>query len=188
MSKVLIAIAEGSEEVEFIAPIDLLRRAGATVTLAKVSISPADAATPNVKLNNGVVVIADSLIEPIINNPWDMILIPGGFPGTTNLAESKILVERLKKQKAEGKWIAAICAAPALVLAPNGILDGEKATSYPSLQTKLPDQTMAKEHVVISHKIITSQAPGTAMAFALATVQALFGEAKAEELKKAMVA
>ena len=104
-----------------------------------------------------------------------------------NIANYKVVIERLKNQKAEGKWVAAICAAPALVLAPNGLLDGEKATSYPSVQSKLPDQTMAKEPVVISHNIITSQAPGTAIKFSLALVQALFGEAKAEELKKAMV-
>eukprot|EP00826_Nyctotherus_ovalis_P049350 TRINITY_DN5957_c0_g2_i1.p1 TRINITY_DN5957_c0_g2~~TRINITY_DN5957_c0_g2_i1.p1 ORF type:complete len:206 (-),score=67.86 TRINITY_DN5957_c0_g2_i1:68-685(-) len=184
MSEVLIVIANGSEEIESCCAFDILKRAGAKVTLAKVPSSSEDAGSLNLAFAHGLKTAADISIDDAAKKTWDMIIIPGGLPGTEYVAKSPVAIEMLKKQKAAGKWIGAICAAPALVLAPNGLLDGEKATAYPSVQEKLPDKTMAKEMVVVSNKIVTSQSPGTAFKFALELAKALFGEAKMEEVRK----
>eukprot|EP00826_Nyctotherus_ovalis_P053257 TRINITY_DN6894_c0_g1_i12.p1 TRINITY_DN6894_c0_g1~~TRINITY_DN6894_c0_g1_i12.p1 ORF type:complete len:191 (-),score=58.54 TRINITY_DN6894_c0_g1_i12:165-737(-) len=185
MIDILIPVANGSEEIETCSTYDLLKRAGAKVTMAKVPSNAEDAKSLNVTLDQGMKIITDMNIEDAAKKPWTMIFVPGGSPGTENLAKSEALVGLLKRQKEEGRWIAAICAAPALVLAANGLLAGEKATCYPVLHDKLPDQSMAKEEVVVSNKIITSQSPGTAFKFSAELVKALFGNAKMEEVLKA---
>ena len=184
MSQVVVVIANGSEEIETCCAFDLLKRAGAKVSIAKAPSSPEDVGNLNIELSHGFKTIADMSIDDAAKQDWDMIVLPGGLPGTEHVAKSSVTIEMLKKQKAAGKWIGAICAAPAFILAANGLLDGEKATSYPSLQDKLPDKSQAKDPVVVSNKIITSQSPGTAFKFGLELVKALVGEAKMEELRK----
>ncbi len=187
MPKVLILIAQGSEEVELCAPADMLRRAGAEVTIAKVPVDAADAATLEFQGSHGIKFIADAKLEDVLAKPWDMVMLPGGLPGTENVGKCKAVIDLLKKQKAENKWIAAICAAPALILAANGLLEGHKATCYPSLHSKLPDQTQVKDPVVVSGKIITSQGPGTSLKFAFATIEVLFNKKTADDLSHATV-
>ena len=182
MSKVLIAIAQGSEEVEVSSPFDALVRAGSKVTLAKAPINADDAKDLQVTFNNGMKVVADEKIDDAAKKDWDLIVVPGGIPGTENLAKCTVLIDMLKKQKAAGKWISAICAAPAYVLTPNGLLAGEKATGYPSTQGMLPDKSAAKEEVVVSNKVITSQSPGTALKFGFELVKALYGEEKLKDV------
>ena len=130
--------SQGSEEVEVSSPFDALVRAGSKVTLAKAPINADDAKDLQVTFNNGMKVVADEKIDDAAKKDWDLIVVPGGIPGTENLAKCTVLIDMLKKQKAAGKWISAICAAPAYVLTPNGLLAGEKATGYPSTQGMLP--------------------------------------------------
>ena len=184
MTEVVIIISHGSEEIETCCPLDLLTRAGAKVSIAKVPTSAEDAKNKNITLAQGLKITADLMVEEASKKSWNMIVVPGGLPGTEHVAKSAVTIEMLKKQKAAGKWVAAICAAPALVLAPNGLLAGEKATAYPSFQDKLPDKSSAKDPVVVSKKVITSQSPGTAFKFALQLVKELFGGEKMETIRK----
>ena len=102
MSKVLIAIAQGSEEVEVSSPFDALVRAGSKVTLAKAPINADDAKDLQVTFNNGMKVVADEKIDDAAKKDWDLIVVPGGIPGTENLAKCTVLIDMLKKQKAAG--------------------------------------------------------------------------------------
>ena len=187
MAKVLMVLTDGNEETEAVVPADILRRAGAALTIAKVHINPGDETSLIVKCARGIKLQADAHFSEVHGQTWDLIMVPGG-PGVANLNKSKPFIELLKKQKADGKWIGAICAAPATVLAVNGILDGEKATAHPSEQEKLPDKSMAKEYVVVSNKIVTSQGPGTAIIYGLKLTELLFGKAKCDEVKKQIIA
>ncbi len=182
MAKVLAVVGNGVEEIEIIVPIDILRRAGATVTVAKVPTDAADAKTLNVKCTMGVIMVAEHLIDEVLAQPWDMILIPGGL-GCAEFNKCTKLVERMKLQKKEGKWLAAICAAPVMVFAANGLLEGEKATCFPSLVDKLPDKSQAAEKVVVSGKIVTSQSPSTAMTFSMKLAEVLFGDKQVKDIK-----
>ena len=177
--KVLIAIAEGTEELEAITIIDVLRRAGANVTVAS-------AGGLQVTTAHGVKLTADAQIADCTGREYDCIVLPGGMPGAEHLRDSKPLVELLKSQKQRGGWYAAICAAPAVVLAHHGLL-GKKATCYPSFAERLPDQSMAHQRVVVDDRCITSQGPGTALEFALEVVRQVIDTDKAKQVAAAML-
>ncbi len=179
--KVLVPIADGSEEIEAITIIDTLRRAGAEVTIASVS-------TLQITASRGVKIVADRLISDCINMEYDLIALPGGTLGAEHLRDSKPLIALLKKQESAGKWFAAICASPAKVFQPYGLLNGRKATCFPSYISDLPDSSAASEKVVVDKKCITSQGPGTSLEFSLKLVELLFGSEKAKEIGKAMIA
>jgi protein deglycase len=176
--RVLVAICEGSEEIETLAPVDVLRRAGADVTLAAAG----DSLT--VRASRQVLIQADSLISALAIEDWDMVVIPGG-PGAKNLRECERLVQILNYHKSHQKWIASICAGPVVVLKELGLIEGVRATCYPSLAEQLPGRS--EERVVWDGKIITSQALGSAIEFALALVKALFGEEKEGEIARQIV-
>jgi 4-methyl-5(b-hydroxyethyl)-thiazole monophosphate biosynthesis len=165
MKKVLLALAPGFEEIETIAVADILRRAGARVTLA----GTVDGA---IEGSRGVRLLADARIESANADEFDMIVLPGGQPGTNNLLQNEHVAAILTKMHASGKMIAAICAAPT-VLHHHGILRGRKATCHPSVREKIGD--VSDERVVVDGQIITSQAPGTALEFAFKLVEMLFG-------------
>lgn len=175
---ILMPLANGFEEIEALVVVDVLRRLGAALTLASVS--------DDLMVTGGhdVVVKADVLIDSCVNQSYDLIVLPGG-PGTENLAASTSLIDLLKRQKASGKWYAAICAAPALVLEPNGLLEGLRATCYPSMKGHLSN--FQNEAVVVDKNCVTSQGPGTAFAFAFQLVELLAGKEKVTELKKGMI-
>lgn len=175
---VLVPIADGSEEMEAVTIVDTLVRAGAAVTLASVSHST------TVLCSRGVRLVADAPLEEVVTpaGGWDLIAIPGGMPGASTLAASARLAELLRVQKAAGGWIGAICAAPAVVLAPLGLLDGgEAATCYPSAEflSALPNP-VEDVFVVTDGRLITSQGPGTVLLFSLCCVEKLYGKVVAE--------
>ena len=178
--KVLVPIADGFEEIEAITIVDVLRRAGATVTIAGVGKLQLTA-------SRGVKVVADKLVSECENESWDLIALPGGMPGADNLYGSKTIRDLLNNQWNENRWIAAICAAPAVVLAPMGFLKNRHATCHPSLAEQLEGAILSSDRVVVDGRIITSQGPGSALEFAVKLTAILFGETKAAEVASPMV-
>jgi 4-methyl-5(b-hydroxyethyl)-thiazole monophosphate biosynthesis len=177
---VLIAIADGTEELEAVTIIDVLRRAGAQVTVASV-------ASLQVTASRGVKLVADCPIADCKDKLFDLIVLPGGLPGAEHLRDCVPLTDMLKSQKQAGRLYAAICAAPAVALAPHGLLDGKQATCYPACADVLPDRTQAARRVVIDGNCITSQGPGTALEFAIELARQLFDDARAAQVAEAML-
>lgn len=168
-----VPIADGSEEIEACTIIDVLRRAGVQVTVAGVRVR-------QITASRGVVLVADKTVADCEGEVFDAIVLPGGMPGAEHLRDCEPLIAMLKAQQAAGRLYAAICAAPAVVLTPHGLLEGKTATGYPSMLDQLPEAST--ERVVVDGNCVTSQGPGTAMAFAVELVRQLCGEAKAEEV------
>ena len=141
-----------------------------------------------VKASRGMTLIPDVSLEQVLNESFDMIVLPGGLPGADHLNNDPRIHDLLKRMAAEGKFTAAICAAPK-VLATAGLLDGRKATSFPGVldQMDLPKVDIQMEPVVVDDKVATSRGPGTAMDFALELLQKLAGKKKRNEVEKALV-
>jgi 4-methyl-5(b-hydroxyethyl)-thiazole monophosphate biosynthesis len=135
----------------------------------------------------GVRLLADSTVAEASHRPWDAVVLPGGAVGAQNLADSEAVRGLLLHAAAEGHVIAAICAAPALVLSPLGLLQGKRATCYPSMRERLDAGEVVSAPVVTDGTLITSEGPGTALQFGLAVVEALVGSAKADEVARAML-
>ncbi|KAL8505740.1 hypothetical protein ACS0TY_016816 [Phlomoides rotata] len=179
--QILVPIANGTEEMEAVIIIDVLRRAKAQVVVASIEDEPEILASRNVKL------VADAPLGEVINRSYDLVVLPGGLGGAKAFANSEKLVNLLKKQKESNKFYGAICASPALVLEPQGLLKGKKATAFPAMCDKLSDQREAESRVVVDGNLITSRGPGTSMEFALVIVEKFFGRNKAIELAKTML-
>ena len=180
IKQVLVPIADGSEEIEAVTIIDVLRRAGASVTVAGVGAL-------QITASRGVKIVADRLISECIGETYDLIALPGGMPGAENLRDSKELIRLLEAQRAENRWYAAICAAPAVVFAPHGWIAGRHATCHPNFFGQLGSAIVSTDRVVVDGHCITSQGPGSALEFALKLVVVLFGEKKAAEVASPMV-
>jgi len=178
--KVLVPIADGSEEIEAVCIIDTLRRAGAEVTVASVD-------QLQVTASRGVKLVADAKIADCVGQTYDCIALPGGMPGAEHLRDSAELIEMLKKQKQAGRFYAAICASPAVVLRHHGLLEKVRATCFPAMRNKLDPAYASEERVVADGNCVTSQGPATAIEFALKLVELLFGPAKAKEVGNAML-
>lgn len=178
--KVLVPIADGTEEIEAVCIIDTLRRAGAEVTVASVG-------RPQVLASRGVNLVADARISDCMNETFDCIALPGGMPGAEHLRDSTDLITKLKEQKQADRLYAAICASPAVALQPHGLLNKVKATCYPSMREKLDPAYASDERVVVDGHCVTSQGPGTAIEFALKLVELLFGRQKAKDVAEAML-
>ena len=170
MPKVLVPLAQGCEEIEAVTVIDILRRAGVTVVSAGLDNQP-------VRASRGVVLVPDTSLDAVLNDSFDMIVLPGGQPGTDNLMADKRIIALLQKMAQQGKHVAAICAAPS-VLASAGLLDGKKATSFPTCLDGFANIDLQTAAVVEDGNLITSRGPGTAMDFALALAERLVGKAK----------
>ncbi|KAK1302568.1 hypothetical protein QJS10_CPB12g01113 [Acorus calamus] len=179
--QILVPIANGSEEMEATMIIDILHRAKAKVVVASVGEKLEIVASRKVKI------VADMLLEEAAKLEYDLIVLPGGIGGAQEFASSEKLINLLKKQAESGKPYGAICASPALVLEPHGLLKGKKATAYPAMCSKLSDQSEAENRVVIDGNLITSRGPGTSIEFALAIVEKFFGREKATDLAKTMI-
>ena len=181
MPNVLVPLAQGCEELEAVTVVDLLNRAGVTVVTAGLDDQP-------VQASHGVVLQPQTTLDQVLDSEFDMIVLPGGLPGSDHLKNDARIQQMVKKMAADGRFVCAICAAPT-VLASAGVLSGKRATSYPGLLDKmnLPDVTYVADPVVRDGKVITSRGPGTAMDFALELVEALMGRAKRDEVEAALV-
>ena len=180
MASVLVPLAEGCEELEAVTIVDLLRRAGIEVVTAGLEPGP-------VKASRGVVLVPDTTLEEVRGRDFDMVVLPGGGPGTERLARDERVREILRRHAEHGRWTAAICAAPR-VLAEAGLLEGRRATSYPGCLDpgSVPGLRYEEAPVVRDGKVVTSRGPGTAMDFALELIELLAGRAKRQEVEAAL--
>lgn len=174
---VYIYLAEGFEEIEALTCIDILRRGD--VCAKSVSIT----GDYSVRGAHGIPVIADLLFEEAGTDECEMIVLPGGMPGAQYLQDHDGLAEVIKELAAAGKWVCAICAAP-MALGHHGVLEGKKATIYPGMEEKLVGAEPSDDIVVKDGNVITGMAPGAAMEFALALLEALKGKETADEVRE----
>ena len=182
--KSYIFLAPGVEEIEATSTIDAMRRAQIPVVTVAVDT------TLMIKGATGQTVVADSLLSDIDTSDADWLIVPGGMPGAPNLHASTTVNDMLLAHFAKGGRIASICAGPAIVLAPLGILKGKTATCYPGIGDKIDENggTYVKEPVVVDGNIITSEGPGTTLKFAKAIICATVGMQKADETMASMLA
>jgi 4-methyl-5(b-hydroxyethyl)-thiazole monophosphate biosynthesis len=187
--KAIVLLADGFEEVEFITPADYLRRAGIEVTIASISA--------NLTVTGrwtGFKMTADSTLTEIIKQgfgSYDAVILPGGMPGAANLAASGEVNMLLTDMAAAGKLICAICASPALVLSPPGIITGKRFTCYPGLEEKViglnPPAVWSDDNVVIDGNVLTSRAAGTAGEWSIAIIEKLIDKETADKIAKAVL-
>ena len=180
MKTILVFLADGFEEIEALTPIDVLRRAGLEVKTVSVMEGPVVVGA------HGVPVIADCMFDEINPSHADMLLLPGGMPGATNLDEHDGLGSLIQNFAAGGKDLAAICAAP-LVLGKRGLLNGKRATCYPGFESYLEGAIYTAALVEQDGNFITGKGPGAAMDFAFAIVEKYVGAEKVKELKQGMM-
>ncbi len=173
---IALLLADGFEEVEAITPADFLRRAGVEVRLVGIGGSV-------VTGGHGIAVTADTTIDEISEIP-DGIIVPGGMPGAENVAASEKALELIRNTFDAGKLVAAICAAPAVVLQKAGVLTGRKVTCYPGFESRLDGCDFSAERVVIDGNLITSRGPGTAAEFAVKLVETLVGAEAASDIHR----
>jgi 4-methyl-5(b-hydroxyethyl)-thiazole monophosphate biosynthesis len=181
MLRVLIPLAPGFEELEAISLSNILRRAGIEVITA--GLHPG-----SVCASRGTVVLPDALLEQVMNEDFDLVVLPGGQPGADNLRDDPRIIHLLQRTHAEGRLVGAICAAPK-VLAQAGLLHGRRATHYPGALSaaELENVTDSAEAIEIDGRVLTSRGPGTAMDFALVLVEKLLGRAKRDEVERGLV-
>lgn len=181
MSKVLVPLAQGCEEIEAVTIVDVLRRAGIDVVTAGLTAGAVSA-------SHGMRLLPDTTLEAVLDEHFDMVALPGGMPGAGHLAKDARLLQLLQRMVAQDKYVAAICAAPT-VLAQAGLLRGKAATSYPGFLDQNPAEGMAyrTDAVVVDGRVVTSRGPGTAMDFALKLVELLAGEDKGREVEAGLV-
>lgn len=181
--KSYIFLAPGVEEVEATATIDALRRAEIPVVTVAVSEGL------NIKGATGQTLVADSLISNINTDDADWLIVPGGDPGAWNLIANQEVKDKILAHYAKGGRFASICAGPAIVLAPLGVLKGKTATCYPGLGDKINANggTYEKKTVVVEPNLITSEGPGTTLPFAIEIIRATKGDKAAEDIANAML-
>lgn len=181
MTKVLVPLAQGCEELEAITITDLLTRAGIEVTTAGLDDQPITA-------SRGMRLLADTSIDKVINNSYDLIVLPGGLPGADHLRDNLTVQQLLKNHAANNRPVAAICAAPK-ALAAAGLLDNKTITCYPgSLSSSQLNNTNIKSTAIeVDGNVITSRGPGTAMDFALTLIELLEGKDKRQEINDQLV-
>ena len=192
IKRALVLLAPGFEEVEALTPVDYLRRAGIEVTTAALGKDRMVAGS------HGIAVMADAALDDLskeqklLPSNWEAVILPGGMPGASNLAASRETCDFLKA--AGNIWVCAICAAPALVLAPLGLLEGIKFTCFLGLEEKVSGAIWCEDRVVVVRRpnpqgggIITSRGAGTAGEFAVAIITQLLDESIGKEIAKRVV-
>jgi len=179
MKTALILFAEGSEELEAVTIVNILRRGGVDVTLAGLHDGP-------LRGSRGTVLLPDTTLDKAQAHQYDMVILPGGQPGTNHLKADTRVLKLVRQMHAADKYVAAICAAPS-VLATAGLLDGKRATCYPTCLDEFPSVSLQTSAVVEDGKLITSRGPGTAMDFALVLLERLVGRAKRQEVEAGLV-
>ena len=179
-ARILVPLAEGFEEIEAVTIVDVLRRAGLDVTVAGLSPGP-------VRGGHGIPIVPDAALDELELGRFDVLVCPGGQPGTRNLMADERVLALAREMHGRGRLTAAICAAP-LVLHKAGILRGVDVTAHPSARGELSGaRVLSEPRVLRSGSVLTSQGAGTALEFALELVGELVGPAKAEELARAMI-
>ncbi len=181
MSKTaLVLMAEGSEEIETVTAGDVLHRCGVDVTYAGVG-------TETPRGAHGTPMRASMLVEDIGGITFDALVIPGGSRGADHIARSDAAKDIIRHHWDEGKIVAAICAAPAVVLGPMGLLDGKYCTCFPGMERRFPPTAKHRTgHVVVDGNLVTSRAPGTAIEFALKVGELLVGQDTARKVGESM--
>ena len=173
-TKILVCLAPGTEELEAITVIDILERAKFDVTIASTAFDGA----LTMKAAQRVTLTADVKLVEVADEEFDCIVLPGGLKGAENFRDSTLLIEMLKQQKYDEKWVAAICAAPAVVLQHHNLYPDARMTCYPSFMNTIPKDNLRIKRVftdVLNH-LITSQGPGSALEFAMEIVTLLGGK------------
>lgn len=178
--KTAVLFAEGFEEVEAVAVVDVLRRAKIECSTVSVTGEKIVTSARNIKI------ITDKNIEEVNFEEYGMIILPGGMPGTKNLAENKSVEKVIMEFKSQNKMLAAICAAP-IVYGNLGLLKGEKAVCYPGCEDNLRGAEVSEERVMVSNQFITSRGAGTALEFGLKIVEIIKGKEESENIAKAII-
>lgn len=178
MTRVLVPLADGCEELEAVTIIDLLRRAGIEVVAAGLNDGPVTA-------SRGVRILPDMSLDEALEGDYDMVALPGGLPGSDTLAADERVNRILKKMNESGRFVGAVCAAPK-VLVRNGILDGKQATAYPGVLQAENHPKISGEAVTLDGQVITSRSAGTVMDFALAIIDALEGRDLRDEVEQSL--
>lgn len=177
--KVLVPVAQGTEEMEAITIIDVLRRAGAEVIVASV-----DELT--VKASQGTEFKAERLIQDCMDDQFDLIVLPGGIPGAMNLRDSEALAQLLKRQAEQNRLYGAICASPAVVLHHLGLVTPGKVTCHPGFVDRIDDGNVLESKVVVDGNCVTSRGAGTACDFALTLVALLYSEDRKKQVMQGL--
>lgn len=178
----LVVFAEGFEDVEAVTVVDVLRRASVEVTAAGL-------APGTVRGARGTVVQPDAPLSAVAEGLFDALVLPGGAKGAEHLAASPLVKTLILKHHAAGKIVAAICAAPAAVLAPTGVLEGRRATGFPGTEGGFsPGTVFQAQRVVEDGNLLTSRAMGTALEFSLVLAEKLAGKAAADKIREAVLA
>ena len=174
-------IAEGFEEIEALCPLDIMRRAGLDITTVGIGSKEITGA-------HGITVktdICSCKYDP--DNEFDMIFLPGGMPGTLNLADSDAVSKAIENAIKNDKYIAAICAAPS-ILGDKGLLEGKEAICYPGFESRLAGAIISNNRVVLDEKILTAAGMGVATEMGLKIVEIFRGEETANTLRRAIIA
>lgn len=180
MSKVCIFLAEGFEEIEALTVVDILRRVGIEISCVSVT------GQKQVTGSHQITVTADKLIEEVDFEQTDMLVLPGGMPGTLNLEAHEEFMEQVKNFYKNQKWLAAICAAPSIFGHLN-MLEGKKACCYPGFEKDLQGADVVFDSVAVSDKMITSRGMGTAIDFALAITAELLSQEEADDMAEKII-
>lgn len=180
MKRVLVPLAPGFEEIEAVTVIDILRRAEIEVIVAGVEEGPIRAA-------RGVTVLPDTVLDQVMNESFDMIVLPGGLAGTERMKGDARIRRLIETAAKNNKITAAICAAPT-ILSALGLTTGKRVTSHPSVRQDIQAAHYSEERVVTDGLVVTSRAPGTAMEFALKLVELLAGPEKVEQVNQGVLA
>lgn len=182
MANVLIPLAQGCEELEAVTLIDILRRGGIEVVTAGLTEG-------QVKASRGTVLVPDVLLDDVLDRDFDMVLLPGGLPGSDYLNEDLRIIRLIQNNVEQQRRVGAICAAPK-VLVTAGVLKGRRATAYPGVLSDIAEVAgvaAVSDAIVQDGLVMTSRGPGTALDFALEIVTVLAGQAKREEVEAALV-
>lgn len=177
---VYMFLANGMEEIEALCPLDLMRRAGIEVTTVGVG-------GRSIVGSHGITVIADATENEFNGSDADMIFLPGGMPGTLNLMASDTVKNAINKAADDGKYIAAICAAPS-ILGEMGLLNGKEAVCYPGFEDKLLGARISQSKVVLDGNILTAKGMGAALEMGLKIVEIFCGKAVSDKLCSAVIA
>lgn len=180
MSKICIFLAEGMEEIEALTVVDICRRAKIDIQTVSITEEPWVTGSHQIKVQT------DMVLSEVNFEEVDMIVLPGGMPGTLNLEACESLMQQVREFDKVGKYIAAICAAPS-IFGHRGILEGRNACSYPTYEDQLTGALVSKNPVEVSSHVITSRGMGTAIDFALGIVSCIKGQSCADSIKEAII-